>query len=82
MMRLAKLDSGHTLPVKLKLALMTLVSRRRVPDVVRTLTYRPHFFGRPMNEIFQRAMRGPSKWTVGERELMAAFVSNLNRCRF
>jgi hypothetical protein len=82
MMRLAKLDHGHTLPTKLKLALMALVSRRRVPDVVRTLTYRGNFFGKPMNELFQRAMRGPSKWTVGERELMAAFVSNLNRCRF
>lgn len=81
-MRLAKLDSGHRLGTKLKLAMMTLMMRRRVPDVVRTLTYRPDFFGGPMNELFQAAMRGPSKWTVGERELMAAFVSNLNRCRF
>jgi AhpD family alkylhydroperoxidase len=27
-------------------------------------------------------MRGPSDWSVGERELFAAFVSNLNQCRF
>ena len=27
-------------------------------------------------------LRGPSDWTVGERELIAAFVSNLNQCRF
>jgi hypothetical protein len=27
-------------------------------------------------------MRGPSEWTVGERELFAAFTSRLNQCPF
>ena len=27
-------------------------------------------------------MRGPSEWTVGERELFAAFVSRVNQCPF
>jgi len=27
-------------------------------------------------------MRGPSMWSVGERELFAAFVSRLNQCVF
>jgi uncharacterized peroxidase-related enzyme len=27
-------------------------------------------------------MRGPSDWTVGERELFGAFVSAQNRCQF
>ena len=27
-------------------------------------------------------MRGPSEWSEGERELMGAFVSRLNTCRF
>jgi hypothetical protein len=27
-------------------------------------------------------MRGPSEWTVGERELFAAYTSYLNRCPF
>jgi len=27
-------------------------------------------------------MRGPSPWSVGERELFAAFVSRLNQCVF
>jgi len=27
-------------------------------------------------------MRGPSDWSVGERELFAAFVSSLNQCPF
>ncbi|MFO0635474.1 MAG: hypothetical protein U0168_21730 [Nannocystaceae bacterium] len=81
-MRLAKLDHGHSLGTKLKLAMMTLFMRRRVPDVVRTLTYRPDYLGDALNEVFQAALRGRSRWSVGERELMAAFVSNLNRCRF
>jgi uncharacterized peroxidase-related enzyme len=27
-------------------------------------------------------MRGPSQWSVGDRELMAAYVSRLNECAF
>jgi hypothetical protein len=52
------------------------------PDVVRTLLYRPEFFGRPFRELIQQRLRGPSAWTVGERELFAAFVSDLNKCKF
>jgi hypothetical protein len=28
------------------------------------------------------AMRGPSEWSPGERELFAAFTSLLNECHF
>ena len=31
---------------------------------------------------FDRAMRGPSDWSAGERELFAAFTSLLNQCPF
>jgi hypothetical protein len=27
-------------------------------------------------------MRGPSQWSVGEREIFAAYVSQLNQCVF
>jgi len=27
-------------------------------------------------------MRGPSEWSVGERELFAAYTSKLNQCVF
>jgi len=27
-------------------------------------------------------MRGPSKWRVGDRELMASLISKMNRCEF
>ena len=39
------------------------------------LRYRPDLFGRPFSEALQDVMRGPSEWTVAERELFAAFVS-------
>jgi hypothetical protein len=81
-MRLEALDHGQRLRAKLLLGLIRVVSRRRAPDVLRLLMYRPDFFGRAMNEVFQAAMRGPSPWPIGERELMASFVSKTNECEF
>jgi hypothetical protein len=81
-MRLAILDSGHTFGTRALFAFIKTVSRMPVPDVVKTLKYRPDFFGAPMNEVFQTAMRGPSEWAVAEREMMAAYVSKVNECEF
>ena len=81
-MRVGALEHRHRLPQKLMLALIRLVSRRRVPDVVKTLMYRPELFGRPQCEWTQAVMRGPSDWSIGERELFAAFTSRLNKCVF
>ena len=53
-----------------------------VSDVRRMLTYRPELFGRPFSEALQDVMRGPSEWSVAERELFAAFVSAQNQCPF
>ena len=50
--------------------------------VVRTLHYRPELFGRPVSDALDVAMRGPSDWSPGERELFAAFTSVLNQCPF
>jgi uncharacterized peroxidase-related enzyme len=38
------------------------------------------YFGASMGAWTQSAMRGPSAWTVGERELMAALVAKWNAC--
>jgi hypothetical protein len=81
-MRVRKVEHGHRLKQKLMLLLIRLVSGRRVPDVVKTLMYRPEFFGRPQCAWTQAVMRGPSEWSVGERELFAAFTSKLNQCVF
>jgi hypothetical protein len=81
-MRLEVLDRGHRLRTKALFGLIRVVSRHRAPDVIRLLMYRPEFFGTAINEVFHEALRGPSEWSVGERELMAAFVSKTNECEF
>ena len=35
---------------------------------------------RPLGELTEAAMRGPSPFTQGQRELIAAYVSGLNSC--
>ena len=80
-MRLKKVHQGHRLPDKLMLTLMNLIVGH-APGVVRTLRYRKEFFGHPFSELTEQVMRGPSEWTVGEREMFAAFVSRLNQCVF
>jgi uncharacterized peroxidase-related enzyme len=82
MMRLKIVETGHRLPQRLKLAFIQLGSRHEPADVLKTLYYRPEFFGRSALNLAQTLLRGPSPWTVGERELFAAFVSAQNQCPF
>ena len=81
-MRLQVVERGHRLPQKFIIAMIRLTSGMRVVDIIRTIFYRPEFFGRPISAWTEAVMRGPSPWNVWERELFAAFVSNLNKCRF
>ncbi len=80
-MRLDKVHKGHRFPDKALLGFMRLVMGH-APGVVRTLRYRKEYFGRPFSDLTQEVMRGPSPWSVGERETFAAFVSRLNQCVF
>jgi hypothetical protein len=81
-MRLGNVERGDGLKHKVLFKIIRVASGFRAPDVVRTLLYRKAFFGGPHAQHTQAVMRGPSEWSVGERELFAAFVSNLNQCRF
>jgi len=81
-MRLKNVARGDRLSVQLLYAFMRIVSGFRAPDVVRTLQYHRHQFGVPHAFHTHEVMRGPSEWTIAERELFAAFVSRLNRCLF
>ena len=81
-MRVRAVEHRHRLKQKLILTLIRIVGGRRVPDVVKTLMYRPEFFGASQCAWTQAVMRGPSHWSVGERELFAAFTSKLNNCVF
>jgi len=51
-------------------------------DAVKLVMYRPDFYGNPAKRLTHEAMRGPSEWSVGDRELMASFVSKANECEF
>jgi len=81
-MRLRILDNGHGLGTKAVFAVIRIASRQPVLDVVKLVRYRPDFYGRPMSNLTHEAMRGPSCWSVAERELMAAFVAQINQCEF
>lgn len=51
-------------------------------DVGKAALRRPELFGKPFLDFAHVLLRGPSAWSVGERELFAAVVSQANRCRF
>ena len=81
-MRLRILDSGHGFGTKALFAVIRTVSRQPVLDVIKLVKYRADFYGAPMSAVTHEAMRGPSTWSVGDRELMAAFVAKTNQCEF
>jgi hypothetical protein len=80
--RLSVVDSGHAPPEAAVLEMIRERSGQEPLGVVKTLLYRPELFGRPFSEALDHAMRGPSEWSAGERELFAAFTSLLNQCYF
>ena len=81
-MRLACLERGHRFKEKLMLWAAWLIMRSEAPDVAKTLLYRPQFFGKPFSDLVHELLRGRSEWSVGERELFAAYTSKLNQCVF
>lgn len=81
-MRLTILNSGHSLGTKALFAFIGLVSRQPVLDVVKVIKYRADFYGGPMSKVTHDAMRGPSAWSVGDRELMAALIAKTNECEW
>ena len=81
-MRLKRVEQGHSGPRKLMLKAASLVLGADPYDVVKMLMYRPDFLAGKFNPLCQDIMRGASSWSVGERELFAAFVSRTSRCLF
>jgi uncharacterized peroxidase-related enzyme len=81
-MRLDILNRGYGPGTRLLFALIRLVSRHPVPDAAKLVFYRPDFYGSRAKEFSHEAMRGPSAWSVGDRELMAAYVSQANQSAF
>ncbi len=81
-MRLDILNRGYRPGTKMLFALIRLFSGHPVPDAARLVFYRPDFYGARAKAFTHEAMRGPSAWSVGDRELMAAYVSAANESAF
>jgi hypothetical protein len=81
-MRLSDVDHRHAPAEAALLGEIRERSGREPLGVVKTILYRPELFGGPFSEALDVAMRGPSDWSAGERELFAGFASMLNQCPF
>jgi uncharacterized peroxidase-related enzyme len=81
-MRPDVLNRGYRPGTKLLFAIIRLFSGRPLPDAAKLVFYRPDFYGARAKEFTHEAMRGPSAWSVGDRELMAAYVSTVNESAF
>jgi uncharacterized peroxidase-related enzyme len=82
--RLAVLERGHRLPARLFFAVASrMAGGEQVDDVFKTILYRPALVGGPaFTTLIRGSLRGPSEWSVGERELFAAATSQANACTF
>ncbi|WP_327145845.1 carboxymuconolactone decarboxylase family protein [Nocardia sp. NBC_01327] len=81
-MRLDILNHGYKPGTKVLFRLIELFSGQSLPDAAKLVFYRPDFYGAFSKKFTHEAMRGPSAWSVADRELMAAFVSKANDCAF
>lgn len=81
-MRLATLERPKKLLDRIKLRLIGLVLGRTPPDPVKLILYRRDWLGGRFVALLQQVMRGASPWTIGERELFAAFTAKQLRCAY
>lgn len=81
-MRLPEVERGDRLRSRALIRTISKVSGMRLPDAARVAFYHRDFVGPAFGAWTQAVMRGPSDWSVGERELMAAMVARWNSCGF
>ena len=65
-MRLAILDHGRGIRAKATFVLIRVFSGHPVVDAVKLAFYRPDFYR--AGGLTQEAMRGPSEWSVADRD--------------
>jgi hypothetical protein len=81
-MRLQVLENGFRPIQKLILYFLNRTTGGFVPGPIAVMSYRRELFGKYLPACFQEGMRDTEEWSLGEVEIFAAFVSNLNRCKF
>jgi uncharacterized peroxidase-related enzyme len=79
-----RLPSYEVAPRRSQRALVRLTRAlgAELDDVGKAALRRPVLFGKPFLDFAHSLLRAPSAWSVGERELFAAVVSQANRCQF
>lgn len=63
-------------------SLVRLLFGKPTPGFVKVLLYRHEFFGGPVGRYGQVVLRGPGRWSMGERELFGGLISARNRCGY
>lgn len=81
-MRLPEIERGDTVAHRILICVISRFAGYRLPDAARVAFYDRAFAGPALGAWTQRTMRGPSGWSVVERELMAAQVAAWNSCPF
>lgn len=83
-MKVQSIFDNASFGAKLKTRFISLMmgGRANLPEIIPLFMYRPTFFGTGFTAYVQHVLRGPSWWTVGEREVIAATVSQANACPF
>ena len=81
-MRLPEVERGDSLRSRALIRIISMALGARLPDAARVAFYHKDFVGSALGVWTQHAMRGPSEWSVAERELMAAMVAKWNSCPF
>jgi uncharacterized peroxidase-related enzyme len=82
MNRLQSLKTGLGLKNKLLTLAAPIIKGMKVPDILYIVWHRPSFFQVPSGKLHQAVLRGPSDWSVAEREAFAGWVSIKNQCRY
>ena len=82
MIRLPVIERGRGLRWLMLRPVVRLLFGRPAPGFAKVLLYRHRFFGKPVGRYGQAVLRGPGRWSVGERELFGGLVSVRNRCSY
>jgi hypothetical protein len=80
--RLKILEDGYRPIQKIILRFIKAMSGGHIAGPILVMSYRRELFGKYLPGCYQEGLRAAKSWSVGEAETFAAFVSNLNKCKY
>ena len=81
-MRIDRVRKEIPLSARVGFKAASVLGRIKVPDIAYVMTHRPELFGRPFSEWLEELLRGPSEWSIGDRELFASFTASRLQCEY